>query len=175
MRLSAIKLATLVLAIAALLLWTVPASAQVPADGGTTTTTSTTDLNPQRAFDILSSNTSLGVPALTVSTDEDGIQNYSVSIQILLLMTALTVLPALLMMMTSFTRIMVVFAILRQALGLQQTPSNQILLGLALFLSFFIMTPVLQQVNTVALQPYLSEEISAGEPWHRQNCRYAPS
>ncbi len=166
MRLSAIRLATLVLAIAALLLWTLPASAQVPADGGTTTTTtttSTTDLSPQRAFDILASNSTLGVPALTVSTDEDGIQNYSVSIQILLLMTALTVLPALLMMMTSFTRIMVVFAILRQALGLQQTPSNQILLGLALFLSFFIMTPVLQQVNTVALQPYLSEEISAGE------------
>lgn len=164
MRLSAIRLATLVLAIAALLLWTLPASAQVPADGGTTTTTtSTTDLSPQRAFDILASNTTLGVPALTVSTDEDGRQNYSVSIQILLLMTALTVLPALLMMMTSFTRIMVVFAILRQALGLQQTPSNQILLGLALFLSFFIMTPVLQQVNTVALQPYLSEEISAGE------------
>lgn len=164
MRLSAIRLATLVLAIAALLLWTLPATAQVPADGGTTTTTtSTTDLSPQRAFDILASNTTLGVPALTVSTDEDGLQNYSVSIQILLLMTALTVLPALLMMMTSFTRIMVVFAILRQALGLQQTPSNQILLGLALFLSFFIMTPVLQQVNTVALQPYLSEEISAGE------------
>tara|TARA_R110002167_G_scaffold4255_2_gene19933 strand:+ start:13937 stop:14791 length:855 start_codon:yes stop_codon:yes gene_type:complete len=163
-RLSAIRLATLVLAIAALLLWTLPATAQVPADGGTTTTTtSTTDLSPQRAFDILASNTTLGVPALTVSTDEDGLQNYSVSIQILLLMTALTVLPALLMMMTSFTRIMVVFAILRQALGLQQTPSNQILLGLALFLSFFIMTPVLQQVNTVALQPYLSEEISAGE------------
>lgn len=164
MRLSAIRLATLVLAIAAILLWTLPASAQVPADGGTTTTTtSTTDLNPQRAFDILASNTTLGVPALTVSTGEDGLQNYSVSIQILLLMTALTVLPALLMMMTSFTRIMVVFAILRQALGLQQTPSNQILLGLALFLSFFIMTPVLQQINTVALQPYLSEEISAGE------------
>ena len=164
MRLSAIRFATLVLAIAALLLWTLPASAQVPADGGTTTsTTSTTDLNPQRAFDILASNTTLGVPALTVSTDEDGLQNYSVSIQILLLMTALTVLPALLMMMTSFTRIMVVFAILRQALGLQQTPSNQILLGLALFLSFFIMTPVLQQINTDALQPYLSEEISAGE------------
>lgn len=164
MRLSAIRLATLVLAIAALLLWTLPASAQVPADSGTTTTTtSTTDLSPQRAFDILASNTTLGVPALTVSTDEDGLQNYSVSIQILLLMTALTVLPALLMMMTSFTRIMVVFAILRQALGLQQTPSNQILLGLALFLSFFIMTPVLQQINTVALQPYLSEEISAGE------------
>jgi len=163
-RLSAIRLATLVLAIAALLRGTLPATAQVPADGGTTTTTtSTTDLSPQRAFDILASNTTLGVPALTVSTDENGLQNYSVSIQILLLMTALTVLPALLMMMTAFTRIMVVFAILRQALGLQQTPSNQILLGLALFLSFFIMTPVLQQINEQALQPYLNEELSAGE------------
>ncbi len=163
MRLSALRLATLVLAVTAILLWTLPASAQAPADDGTTTTTSTTDLSPQRAFDILASNTTLGVPALTVSTDENGLQNYSVSIQILLLMTALTVLPALLMMMTSFTRIMVVFAILRQALGLQQTPSNQILLGLALFLSFFIMTPVLQQINDVALQPYLNEQISAGE------------
>jgi len=162
-RLSALRLATLVLAVTAILLWTLPASAQAPADDGTTTTTSTTDLSPQRAFDILASNTTLGVPALTVSTDENGLQNYSVSIQILLLMTALTVLPALLMMMTSFTRIMVVFAILRQALGLQQTPSNQILLGLALFLSFFIMTPVLQQINDVALQPYLNEQISAGE------------
>ena len=162
MRLSALRLATIILAIAAMLLWSWPVTAQVPADDNATTT-STTDLNPQRAFDILASNTTLGVPALTVSTDADGIQNYSVSIQILLLMTALTVLPALLMMMTSFTRIMVVFAILRQALGLQQTPSNQILLGLALFLSFFIMTPVLQQINDVALQPYLSEQISAGE------------
>lgn len=163
MRLSALRLATLVLAIAAILLWALPASAQVPADGSTTTTISTTDLSPQNAFDMLASNSTLGVPALTVSTDENGIQNYSVSIQILMLMTALTVLPALLMMMTSFTRIMVVFAILRQALGLQQTPSNQILLGLALFLSFFIMTPVLQQINDDALQPYLSEQISAGE------------
>lgn len=160
---SALRLASIILAIAAMLLWALPASAQAPGDGSTTTTTSTTDLNPQRAFDMLASNSTLGVPALTVSTDENGQQNYSVSIQILLLMTALTVLPALLMMMTSFTRIMVVFAILRQALGLQQTPSNQILLGLALFLSFFIMTPVLQQINDAALQPYLSEEISAGE------------
>lgn len=160
---SALRLASIILAIAAMLLWALPASAQAPGDGSTTTTTSTTDLNPQRAFDMLASNSTLGVPALTVSTDENGQQNYSVSIQILLLMTALTVLPALLMMMTSFTRIMVVFAILRQALGLQQTPSNQILLGLALFLSFFIMTPVLQQINDDALQPYLGEEISAGE------------
>jgi flagellar biosynthetic protein FliP len=162
-RLSTLRFATLLLAIVAVVLWTIQASAQVPADGSTVTTTSTTDLSPQNAFDMLASNSTLGVPALTVSTDENGVQNYSVSIQILLLMTALTVLPALLMMMTSFTRILVVFAILRQALGLQQTPSNQILLGLALFLSFFIMTPVLQEINRDALQPYLGEQLSAGE------------
>ena len=78
-------------------------------------------------------------------------------------MTALTLLPALAMMMTSFTRIIVVFAILRQALGLQQTPSNQILLGLALFLSVFIMSPVFQRVNEEALQPYLAETLSADQ------------
>ena len=162
MRLSTLQFATILLALVAVLLISLPASAQTP-DGSTTTTTSTEDLTPQSAFDLLTSNTSLGVPALTVSTDENGMQNYSVSIQILLLMTLLTLLPALLMMMTSFTRILVVFAILRQALGLQQTPSNQILLGLALFLSFFVMTPVLQEINTNALQPYLAEEMSAGD------------
>ena len=117
----------------------------------------------QRALEMLDSAAGLGVPAITVTTAEDGSQNYSVSIQILILMTALTLLPALLMMMTSFTRILVVFAILRQALGLQQTPSNQILLGLALFLSLFIMMPVLTQVNEEALQPYLAETMSAAE------------
>jgi flagellar biosynthetic protein FliP len=83
-----------------------------------------------------------------------------VTLQILALMTALTFLPAMLMMMTSFTRIMVVFAILRQALGLQSTPSNQIILGLSLFLTIFIMTPVFEEANEVALQPYLAEEIA---------------
>ncbi|MFT4886123.1 MAG: flagellar biosynthetic protein FliP [Pseudohongiellaceae bacterium] len=101
----------------------------------------------------------LGIPALSVTTDADGSQNYSVTIQILAIMTALTLLPALLMMMTSFTRVIVVFAILRQAMGLQQTPSNQVLLGLALFLSIFIMMPVFTEVNEVALQPYLNEQI----------------
>ena len=119
--------------------------------------------SPERALQMLDSAAGLGVPAMTVTTAADGTQNYTVSIQILILMTALTLLPALLMMMTSFTRILVVFAILRQALGLQQTPSNQILLGLALFLSLFIMTPVLTQVNELALQPYLAETITAGE------------
>jgi len=118
---------------------------------------------PERALQMLDSAAGLGVPAMTVTTGADGSQNYTVSIQILILMTALTVLPALLMMMTSFTRILVVFAILRQALGLQQTPSNQILLGLALFLSLFIMMPVLTQINELALQPYLAETMSAGE------------
>ncbi|MEC7376692.1 MAG: flagellar biosynthetic protein FliP, partial [Pseudomonadota bacterium] len=76
-----------------------------------------------------------GIPAFTVTPGEgEGAQEYSVTLQILALMTALTFLPAMLMMMTSFTRIIVVFAILRQAIGLQSTPSNQILLGLALFL-----------------------------------------
>lgn len=105
----------------------------------------------------------LGIPAVSVTTGPNGQENYSVTIQILGIMTALTLLPALLMMMTSFTRIIVVFAILRQALGLQQTPSNQILLGLALFLSIFIMMPVFQSVNERALQPYLAEQVGAQE------------
>ncbi len=101
-----------------------------------------------------------GVPALTLTTNDDGSQQYSVTLQILFLMTALTLLPAALMMMTSFTRIIIVFSILRQALGLQQTPSNQILVGLALFLTFFIMTPVFKAANETALQPYLSGDLA---------------
>jgi flagellar biosynthetic protein FliP len=76
-------------------------------------------------------------------------------------MTALTLLPAALMMMTAFTRIIVVLAILRQAIGLQQTPSNQIMIGMALFLTLFIMTPTLDRVNEVALQPYLKEQMTS--------------
>jgi flagellar biosynthetic protein FliP len=104
-----------------------------------------------------------GLPAFTVTTNEDGSEDYSVTIQILAIMTALTFIPALLMMVTSFTRIIIVFSILRQAIGLQQSPSNQILIGLALFLTLFIMTPVLSNVNENALQPYLAEEISGKE------------
>lgn len=100
-----------------------------------------------------------GIPAIELVTTEDGGTRYSVTIQILAIMTALTFIPAALMMMTSFTRIIVVFAILRQAIGLQQTPSNQMLIGLALFLTFFIMSPVLVQVNANAIQPYINEEI----------------
>jgi len=105
----------------------------------------------------------LSIPAITLSTDAEGQQEYSVSLQILLIMTALSFIPAFVMLMTSFTRIIIVFSILRQALGLQQTPSNQILVGLALFLTLFIMAPVFEQVNRDALQPYLNEQLPAQE------------
>ncbi|GAA3968987.1 flagellar type III secretion system pore protein FliP [Allohahella marinimesophila] len=101
-----------------------------------------------------------GLPAVNLTTNPDGTQSYSVTLQILLVMTALTFIPAFIMMMTSFTRIIIVFSILRQALGLQQTPSNQIIVGLTLFLTFFIMTPVFNVANEKALQPYLNEELS---------------
>lgn len=108
-----------------------------------------------------------GLPALTVTTNPDGTQDYSVTLQILAIMTALSLLPAMLMMMTSFTRIIIVFAILRQALGLQQSPSNQIIIGLSLFLTFFIMAPVFDRVNESALQPYIDEKIGAKEALER--------
>lgn len=101
-----------------------------------------------------------GIEALRMVPNEDGSQSYSVTIQILAIMTALTLLPSILIMMTSFTRIIIVLSILRQAMGLQQTPSNQILLGLALFLTFFIMTPVWERINAEALQPYIAEEVA---------------
>jgi flagellar biosynthetic protein FliP len=104
-----------------------------------------------------------GLPALTVTTNPDGSQEYTVTLQILAIMTALTFIPAILVMMTSFTRIIIVFAILRQALGLQQSPSNQILIGLSLFLTIFIMSPTLQEINRVAVQPYIDEKIESRE------------
>ncbi|PCJ21997.1 MAG: flagellar biosynthetic protein FliP [Gammaproteobacteria bacterium] len=101
-----------------------------------------------------------GIPALTVTTQPDGSENYTVTIQILMLMTLMSLLPAMLMMMTAFTRILIVFTILRQAMGLQQAPSNQILIGLALFLTFYVMTPVIEQINAASVIPYMNEEIS---------------
>lgn len=101
------------------------------------------------------------IDVFTMSPGASGTQNYSVPLQVLILMTLLSVLPALLMMMTSFTRIIVVFAILRQAIGLQQTPSNQILLGLALFLTLFIMRPVFTEIHTKAVVPYQEDKLTA--------------
>ncbi|MDH5432362.1 MAG: flagellar type III secretion system pore protein FliP [Gammaproteobacteria bacterium] len=101
-----------------------------------------------------------GIPILSVETNQSGNQEYSITLQVLGLMTLLTFLPAIIMMMTSFIRVTVVFAILRQALGMQQTPSNQILIGLSLFLTFFIMSPIIEEVNQDAVTPYINEEIT---------------
>jgi flagellar biosynthetic protein FliP len=100
-----------------------------------------------------------GLPMITVSGGGKGTQ-YSLTLQVLALMTTLTLLPSLLLMMTSFVRIIIVMSILRQALGTGQTPPNTVLVGLALFLSFFIMSPVLQDVYTNAVAPYMSSNLT---------------
>ena len=102
-----------------------------------------------------------GIPALTVQGVAGGGQSYTLSLQLLALMTALTLLPAIVLMMTAFTRIIIVLGILRQALGAGQTPPNQVLLGLALFLTFFVMSPVLNRINEEALQPYQAGKVEA--------------
>ncbi len=104
-----------------------------------------------------------GLQALTVTTNPNGSQDYTVTLQVLAIMTALSFIPAAVIMMTSFTRIIVVLAILRQAIGLQQTPSNQVLIGMSLFMSIFIMTPIYEKVNDQAITPYLAEEMTSIE------------
>ena len=100
-----------------------------------------------------------GIPALQVRTAPGGGQTWTLTLQVLALMTALTLLPALLLMMTSFTRIVIVLGILRQALGAGQTPPNQVIVGLSLFLTLFVMSPVLDRINTEALAPYQAGQI----------------
>jgi len=104
---------------------------------------------------------SVGIPAISVDAGNGTDQTYSVTLEILALMTMLTLLPAILLMMTSFTRIIIVLSILRQALGTAQTPSNQIILGLSLFLTLFIMSPVFDQVYQLAVQPYMDGSLTA--------------
>ena len=105
----------------------------------------------------------VGIPAVSIVDDASGNQTWSVSIQVLMLMTALTFLPSVVLAATSFTRIVIVLAILRQAIGMPQTPPNQVLIGLALFLSFFVMSPVLNQVYDNSLEPYLEGTIEFSE------------
>lgn len=93
----------------------------------------------------------------------DGVGKVSAPLQIVLLLTLLSFIPAILVTMTSFTRIAIVFHFLRQALGTQETPSNQILMGLTLFLTVFIMAPVGERINTAAVQPALSGQIDVSE------------
>jgi flagellar biosynthesis protein FliP len=89
-----------------------------------------------------------------------GKQSYSIPVQILLFLTLLTFLPAIILSITSFTRIAIVFHFLRQAMGTAETPSNQIILGLTLFLTFFIMSPIVEQINDDALQPMMAGALS---------------
>ncbi|GAB2563789.1 flagellar type III secretion system pore protein FliP [Dyella jejuensis] len=103
---------------------------------------------------------SAGIPVLTVQNAGAG-QNWSLSLQVVALMTVLTVLPAVLLMMTSFTRIIIVLSFLRQALATQSTPPNQVLLGLALFLTFFVMSPVLDRAYENGVKPYMDHQVSA--------------
>lgn len=112
---------------------------------------------------LFASAASTSLPALTVQQTAPGIQAYSVNVQILIFMTLLTVLPGLLMAITAFTRIIIVLSILRQAIGLSQVPTNQILIGIALFMTFFVMSPVANKINDEALQPYLSDKMDFSE------------
>ena len=102
-----------------------------------------------------------GLPAVVINSTDGGGETWSLSLQALVLMTTLTVLPSMLLMMTSFTRITIVLGILRTAMGTAQTPSNQVLIGLALFLTLFVMQPVFTEINATAVQPFLAEQIEA--------------
>ena len=97
----------------------------------------------------------LGMPALTSSVGENGEATYSLSLQILVLMTVLTVVPSIVLGMTAFTRVIIVLSILRQALGTQQTPPNQVLIAIALFITFYVMSPIFEVLYDTAINPYL--------------------
>lgn len=124
----------------------------------TTTTTASAAVNPIAPIAPISSAT--GIPVLTVQNAGAG-QNWSLSLQVVALMTVLTLLPAVLLMMTSFTRIIIVLSFLRQALATQSTPPNQVLLGLALFLTFFVMSPVINRAYDDGVKPYMDHQITA--------------
>ena len=104
-----------------------------------------------------------GLPALTSAPGPGGSQTYTLSIQTLITLTALTFIPAALLMMTSFTRIIIVLSLLRHALGTQTSPPNQVLIGLSLFLTLFVMTPVLDKVYDEAYLPLSENKISFQE------------
>ena len=107
------------------------------------------------------------LPSWTSTPAPDGGTRYSLTIQTLLLLTSLSFLPAMVLMMTSFTRIIIVFALLRTAMGTQTSPPNQVLLGLALFLTFFVMSPVLENIYTEAYVPLENGQIEFEEAAQR--------
>jgi flagellar biosynthesis protein FliP len=118
-------------------------------------------LLPVTLLPVVASAADPGLPALTVQSAAGGGQTYSLTLQVLMLMTAVTLLPAILLMMTAFTRIVIVLGLLRQAIGAGQTPPNQVLLGLALFLTLFVMSPVVERINEDAYKPYAAGTIDS--------------
>ena len=104
-----------------------------------------------------------GFEALTITESANGTKTYSLSLKILALMTALTILPSLVLGMTAFTRIIIVMSILRQALGTQQTPPNQILVAISLFLTFFVMAPTFNKIYSDVSEPYNNGEMNLSE------------
>ena len=105
--------------------------------------------------------------AVSVTTSSDGGQTYSLTLQALALMTGLTLLPAGLLMLTSFTRIVIVLSILRTALGTHSTPTNHILIGLSLFLTIFVMAPVFDSVYSDSVKPYLDEKVTIQQAFEK--------
>lgn len=110
----------------------------------------------------------LSLPPIHIEVGGEGtVEDMAIGIKILFLLTILTLAPAVLVMLTSFTRIVVVLSLVRQALGLHTMPPNQVVVGMALFLTLFIMSPVWHQVNREAIQPYVAKEISEKEAMTR--------
>ncbi|MEE8573788.1 MAG: flagellar type III secretion system pore protein FliP [Thermodesulfobacteriota bacterium] len=109
----------------------------------------------------LAATESLTLPEISMKVG--GGEGMSTTLQIVMLLTVLTLLPAIVLMMTSFTRFVIVFSLLRHAMGLQQTPPNQVLIGISLFMTLFIMSPVLEDVYTNAVDPYMNEKITQNE------------
>lgn len=169
--------ARLLMAAAMLLLWLAPragaaepevapppaapaADVTVPARAAATTTAEVTDragrdpsVAPAKPV------TAVNLGGVTVAVNGDGAKGGGTAVSILLFITVLSVAPAFLMMMTSFTRVIIVLGFLRRALGTQTLPPNQVMVGLALFLTMFIMAPTLKRVNEEALQPYLKDQL----------------
>lgn len=108
-----------------------------------------------------------GLPLVNAMPAAAGGQNYTLSLQTLILLTSLTFLPAALLMMTGFTRIIIVLSLLRQALGTQSAPPNQVMIGLALFLTFFVMSPVIDKIYTDAYQPLAENRITMQEAMNK--------
>ncbi len=109
-----------------------------------------------------------GLPKLSIGLDQaSGPQDISVTLQIVLLLTVLSLVPSVIVLMTSFTRIAIVFSLLRHGLATQQSPPNQVIIGLALFLTVFIMAPVGKEINETALQPFLNDQISQQEAYEQ--------